>query len=189
MSSSSASSGGGAASTGPYLGIGGVAYNMARFGANPTGSKTLLGKVYPELHFALRLGVGPIVFAPTVGYTPLGKEGADSAKSKLLILTAPVSFSPIFDSLDFKLGPGVIWYTVDGPQSVPTTKTLPNGTTTAEFVLPDRSATTRSFVLAAGVGYALGDFRADLDVLASNAFNGPRRTVSMMFNLSYRLYD
>lgn len=169
---------------GAYVGVGLISLNARRFNATSAGqTSTLTTLLYPALSASARIGGGAFKLAPAFVFTPLPRNTSDGTKSRLFALAAPVSYE--IGRWDVRAGPGVLWYAVFANGG---TKELPNGTSTKEFALPDRTAVSRLYVLEAGTGMQAGKFRLELDAWATEVFSS-RRSVSIAFNVVYGVYE
>lgn len=172
------------ADRGLYLGAGGIAYNMSRFGQSATGETSTLGDVYPAFSLGMPLDLSIFRVSPMAAYTLFGKTNADATKTRVLAVTLPMAIgaSP---TVDIKAGPGVIWFTSSGPGG---SVTMPNGTSTSNYYLPSDSRSSRLYVLTAGLALKSERYRVDLDGLVSDPFTS-RRAVNLALLFSYAIFQ
>ena len=171
-----------------YLGTGIINYNVSRFGKDDLGNTSLMTNIYPELNASVQFSASHFRLAPTFGYTVLGKKNYDSEKTSLMLVTLPFIFNVLHESLEVKVGPGVEWYSIAGVNATSSTEAVGYGA--GNYTVPDNTkVTSRILVLNLGVGKSFKRFRADMDALVSDALSSSRRSISVMANLSYAVYN
>ncbi len=155
-----------------FLGVGAFFQNSMKTTTSPTASKSLLGTMYvPELSVSAQLGDASGYFYPTIGYTFLGKTGADGIKKRILTVSVPYAF-PIWESVDLKLGIGAMLYRVGGAGEA---RVLNSGASTSTFYQPGTTQTSRALFLTTGLGFALSsDVRFDFDLIVTGALSSRR---------------
>ena len=168
------------------LGLGLLDLNVAKYSTSTTGSTGIVGTVSPTVGLRFDALVFGQAISPMVSYTLLGKKNVDQEKTKSLLVTLPFDFSIGSSGLHLKFGPGVLWRSIAGPSKTSTTKTMPNGSGTAQFYLPDRTSTSRIVIADLGVGTGYEAYRFDLDFLIAGALTS-RRTASAAFTVGYSL--
>ena len=164
-----------------YLHLGLLEDNFNRVATSDNGTSGLLSAPLPTLGVSLRIAG----FMPGVVYTPLGRSGAgDTSKAKLLVFELPYLWS-LVDSLELKTGVALMYKTISGSGG---TVDLNNGTGTATFAKPGRSATSSAGAIHLGLAYTLTeDGRVDLDAWISGAFSS-RRAVTLFLSAAWGIF-
>ena len=167
-----------------WVGAGALGYTMGQSSGNASGDASALGAVYPTLGIGIDANVYDFLYAGLeFAFTPIPKEQkGNSASTQVLLISVPVKARPWGEGLDFKLGPGVLFYYIDGKDGI---VQVNNGTSTSPFARPGRSVTSRIFTVDAGISY-----RAPMNVVISlDALIGgvlaSRHTVSGLLQVSY----
>ena len=169
-----------------FFGVGAFLPNILGTAGSPSGSTGLLGSKFGELSIAYRMRLNEsLTLIPTVGFTLVGSGNIDgSSTNRYISLVVPVSF-PLFGSLEFRSGVGLMLYQISGSGG---STTLSNGTGTLEFTLPGQSRTSTFLILDVGVGFPLfGDFRFDINTYVTG-FLTTRRGFSLVTRLGWGIF-
>ena len=168
-----------------FLGAGVLFQNFHKTTSSSDSSTSLFGQVYvPEVSLAARVNFFSILkIMPTLGYTVISKVESDSIQKHILTLGFPLIFNS--GSIDFKLGPGLMMYSLSSDGAV---ETLNNGTSTAQFYHPNGSHTSRMIYLDIGAGLELPQsLRLDLDLLVTGALSS-RRAIDAVVKISKGIF-
>lgn len=127
-------------------------------------------------------------FAPGVSYTILPRTmSGDSGTESTLHISLP--FGTNFSDRkvlvwDWSVGPGLTQASITGKGG---TVQLNNGTGTATFAKPGRSATFRKLTWDAGTSVTFGRSRIALDLMFENILSGEKRVESVMLSYAFRV--
>jgi len=171
-----------------YAGIGYFAQNsFNKVATKPTGDAGFFGPHSYPLNVKYDFSIGSDWYMATrFSYTPLPRSSAgDSAKTTMMHLYFPVgrNFASVSNSSwEWFVGPGLIRYSIQGAGG---TTVLSNGTGTATFGLPSKSATIQNVTLNTGVGWNVDLLRVGMDLIFEGALSS-KRSANILFSLDYR---
>lgn len=171
-----------------YGGVGYFSQNSLNRVANkPTGDAGLLGTNAYPLNVKYDWAMSSDWYLATrFSFTPIARESAEgSAKTTMMHLYFPIGqnfFDRGSSGWEWFVGPGIIRYAIQGKGG---TTVLSNGTGTATFGLPGKSATVQNITLNTGIGMSYDFSRFGLDVIIEGAMSG-KRSENLMFTYDYR---
>lgn len=154
-----------------------------RLATSDSGS-SVIAPLLPELSLLGEFNTGwGFGISPMISYTVLGHQSVDGGE-KSRYLPISVRIDENFDPFDLRVGPGILFYSINGSGG---TSVQSNGGSTTTFAFPSSSVTARLFFIDFGVGFNWGVLRFDLDGLASGIFSD-KRALSLTTNLSYGFF-
>lgn len=171
-----------------YGGVGYFSQNSLNRVANkPSGDAGFLGTSMYALNLKYDIGISyDWYLAGRFSITPIARESAgDSAKNTMMHFYFPIgqNFADRgFSGWEWFVGPGLIRYTIQGKGG---TTVLSNGTGTATFGLPGKSATVQNVTLNTGLAWNLENSRFGLDVIVEGAMSD-KRSEDLMLTYDYR---
>ncbi len=161
-----------------YVGTGVFLQNMLTTTTTPESSANVIGQMnLPQVSLMADFrGSSGFGMAPSVALTPVAITGGNGVKKSMLLASIPFAWR-VGQSASFKLGPGLLQYSVSGDGG---TTELSNGTGTSTFYLPGSTKSSKVFVLNVGMGFDLfRSFRFDLDAVVPGALSS-KRSLNLM---------
>lgn len=173
-----------------YGGLTVMGRNVLGVANDPDGSKSLFGEIYvPGLMFRGAVSVfGDNLLTPYIAVSQvpflLDKETPEGgATVRVWQIGVPMTF-PMNDTWSLSAGLGLLINNIKGKGG---TKTLPNGTGTAEFGLPGRSVDSCLIYLDLGAGYEVNSFQMDLNLFTEGVLTS-KRSFNLLFSVTYHLF-
>jgi len=171
---------------GLYVGAGAIANNMNKITASSTGERKRIGSYYYDLHLLVRFGAEWAV-APSFIYTPIHKKATDGTGTKTSILAINVPLvRQVLGFFDFKLGPGLFFYFINGPGG--RTDVSSGYDSTRDYAVPSRTSVAKNISANAGIGVNIYSVRLDIDAVVLNVGSKLSRTFNYMAQLSYGFF-
>jgi hypothetical protein len=171
-----------------YVGLGIYSQNiLSRVSSKDDGTGSFAGSNSYPLLLKHDWGVfGDWFFSPQITYTLMPRSSAeDSAKTTIMHVMFPYgknAGSGGGQGWDWFVGPGIIRYEIKGAGG---TTVMSNGTGTATFALPGRSAVIQNITLNTGVGYGFGGSKVSADLIIENMGSTGKRAESLMMSYAY----
>lgn len=167
-----------------YLGAGLLVLDPGYLTNKSTGATSLTTALYSELALTGRFNLNPQWgISPLINYTPFGHKSPDGGEKTTLLAIGARLYRNL-GQFDFKLGPGMLFYTVSGSGG---SVSLNNGAGTTSFGIPSTSSTARMLYIDAGFGIDFSFCRLDIDALITGTFSA-RRATDIVASLSFGLF-
>ncbi|MDZ4676817.1 MAG: hypothetical protein SGI74_04830 [Oligoflexia bacterium] len=168
-----------------YLGLGVLTHNLMRVSQNNTGESNFLGPLYYPLLAQTYIDFqNDWFFGPQIGYTALPRTAPDGgSKSSFLLINTPLlQHFGENDEWDWSVGPGFIFYIIQGTGG---TTALNNGSGTSTFAQPSRTQLASTISLNLGVGYTYEYIHVGIDTITEGVLSSSRRSFSLMLYFTY----
>lgn len=173
---------------GVYGGLGmlnfdaGVASSSASSGTKPFLYQTYTMLSLTSFHSLKGLWqISPIFDLTLIGRkTPEGK-----AKTAVTVLGARFIRPAFFSGFNFHLGPGLIFYRIDGSGG---TVDLNNGSGVSTFGAPNETRASNSIYYDFGVGYQISKYRFELSILVTEPFKTTKRAISPIVAINREIF-
>lgn len=172
--------------SGNYLGLGYIFHNSGSVATSATsGAKPLFANPYSQITYAHFLEVGGFILSPNFSLGLFSRKSPDGSQKTSVSSLGLRAHSQISSDFDWHYGLGSMAYTIKGSEG---TKTLDNGSSTAEFGLPGGSRTSSLLYLDFGLALQHEKFRFEFSVYITKLFDGKKRALNPYLTATYEIF-
>lgn len=185
---SRASSASSATPKGVYAGIGILNFDAGVASSSATsGTKPFLYQTYTMLSLTSYHSLkGLWQISPIFDFTLIGRKTPEGkAKTSVTTLGARFIRPAFFSGFNFHLGPGLVFYRIDGSGG---TVDLNNGSGVSTFGAPNESRASNLIYYDFGVGYQKNKYRFEFSILVTELFKTTKRAISPVLTVNREIF-